>query len=727
MRGYGCQKPEKGNTLVFHSSLNVAVNEKQDMEKLLEATLMRSWPYGETIAFPEPPAGTYTESTVEERVEKKERKTLVQSQDDMPRVVSDKDNDEVIKKLRQVLQRPQEWNFSPPQLSKSGRWERIATRPKGVVDCLVGGPDAHTHGDRQMSVYSVGDVAYIHCFREDCQKKQRQVHKCCHFYGPVSCHAEIDTGDPEFHTWTPTNVFAKMIANRREQGPPDMEPAADAKVEETHVYTWLDFVMDVASQIFENAEEAIRYLNLWATDRHVIRYIPLGAGGKPLWILTQDHDSLIVTDEISAVSSVTITISGKKKPLQIPLNKFIKDRPQSVPTYVRVVCDPMQTASNVFNRWVPLLSRPLSREDYPSSELLRGVVEQPAERPMDSTVPGYALTLFLFYLLRVLSKNDVDVFLWLLMWLKILICHPAIQTEKVIIFFSTKHGTGKSYFFRYLSKFLIGEHASKELSSISELEGQFNNFLVGKRLVLYNELWGDSKNFLKSWNTVKDLADKERFQVNQKFKDFVDHKNVCNQVGTTNQAHSAHIEKGDRRIMMQEISSEFELNKDGFFSALSAAIETVEFPNILATYLDRVVCGPYGDGRLGRDDPGVKLFTKGPALVTQTKKDVIDYSKTPVERFMDELQLQVEDFKSDGGDTGAVEWNYQEESIYLKGNIASVPSKTALLVFNKWLHTYAPGSKNVSAVAFGREMSKRFHLVGRDKHGSVFDLTKGKE
>jgi len=155
------------------------------------------------------------------------------------------------------------------------------------------------------------------------------------------------------------------------------------------------------------------------------------------------------------------------------------------------------------------------------------------------------------YILECLCSNNDTMFMYLLSCLAKIITGHKLET---LLYFKGSQGAGKSTLTEYLQNKILGDNLVK-VSNSSEVIDSFNSELVGKLILVLEELPTDSTNQWKSLsNSIKRIITNKTIDLKQKYKDTYEMKNYVSVIINTNN-NALCITYEDRRPAVFDISN----------------------------------------------------------------------------------------------------------------------------------------------------------------------------
>jgi len=253
-----------------------------------------------------------------------------------------------------------------------------------------------------------------------------------------------------------------------------------------------------------------------------------------------------------------------------------------------------------FNSWIEFEGK---KKSYPENKII--------------------LTEILDYIRVVISNNDMEVYKYIISWIRNIILTPWNKT-KVAIFLQSKQGCGKGIFVWFLINCVFGLHCSTAVNGLTPLTQKHNKILMNKIFINVDELKCNSqKDFHGMFDTMKGLITEPRITVEPKGLESFDIENHCNYILTTNNMFSVKIEKNDRRYLCLRINEE-KMGDYEFFRHIAEDVFTPEGGSLFYNYLSEL------------DDS--ECCRLNPIPQTALKSEMADLSLSSVDLFFRNLE-----------------------------------------------------------------------------------------
>jgi hypothetical protein len=201
-----------------------------------------------------------------------------------------------------------------------------------------------------------------------------------------------------------------------------------------------------------------------------------------------------------------------------------------LPTYAKIVCKPKTDTvlRGELNIWEPFLA------------------DVPRDVNIEKVEP------ILKYMREIIADGDEALFKYLVSWLRHICKYPWKKTGKVIVLQSDKQRAGKGTFVNWFAEFVLGRNHWYG-TSLMKLTGKFNSFLLGRSLIVVDEL-PKSKSFHTIWDSNKSLVTERYMDVEFKGREPMKVDNIMNEIMMTNNRDALKIEKEDGRYIVYKIN-----------------------------------------------------------------------------------------------------------------------------------------------------------------------------
>jgi hypothetical protein len=139
-------------------------------------------------------------------------------------------------------------------------------------------------------------------------------------------------------------------------------------------------------------------------------------------------------------------------------------------------------------------------------------------------------------------------------WVATLVGRPDIRMEYGLLLVSEKQGIGKTTLGSAVLAPLVGTQNVGWPSENDITNGNFNDWIANRRLVIVNEIY--SGHSWKAYNRLKSLITDSEVQVNQKYMRQYTIQNWCHIFACSNSRRALRMEEDDRRWFYPEITEE---------------------------------------------------------------------------------------------------------------------------------------------------------------------------
>ena len=157
---------------------------------------------------------------------------------------------------------------------------------------------------------------------------------------------------------------------------------------------------------------------------------------------------------------------------------------------------------------------------------------------------------------EVLANGDDLSFRYILEFYKDMIVNPSYKKDVAIVLFS-EEGTGKNYLSDFLKFHVFGDGVSTSAGPEHLLRNGWNSILDSKILVTIDEVKSKEQNKVIMWDDLKDIISNPRVVIRKKNISDREQCNTMRFIFTTNNEHSFHISKSDRRFSCFEVSDKY--------------------------------------------------------------------------------------------------------------------------------------------------------------------------
>jgi hypothetical protein len=370
--------------------------------------------------------------------------------------------------------------------------------------------------------------------------------------------------------------------------------------------TWIDLQKKYHEKVFESFDELLEQIRDDVTQ--VINYIQgaqsvftMYSNDENPFDLTKTLPYLILKyKEIQDVVSLGKTFQNEVI-RQISLDKLLITNPLKFPLYNKLVFKPMDYGlrKNEKNTWIGFKAE--KRDTYNMEPV----------------------NLFRKHIKEVLANNNEYNCKYIEKGFRTIMKTPWNKTGIFMLFYG-EQGTGKTIVSEFLIKYVFGKHLSFSTNGIKPLTQRFNGCTMSKIFCCCNELStiNDSgNNWHSGFDSMKNLITDDLISIEKKGLEHIMIENYINFIGTTNNPNCIKVEKGDRRYACFEVSNKYKGDKKYFDNFVDVCMNDEAGNDIYNYYINTE-----------DDDIDLRDIPE-----TQFRKDLISNSRSPVERFIDEL------------------------------------------------------------------------------------------
>lgn len=306
------------------------------------------------------------------------------------------------------------------------------------------------------------------------------------------------------------------------------------------------------------------------------------------YFLSEGHmDKALLPMFLRTVRLVNSEKILKKSNIEYTQNKVDKDFTSK--WIVRTSTDPKvapKTFNSLCQRYLQLLTvtgvNPFKSTHDGEFSLWRGYGYKPVDE-----VDMALIEPVLYHIREILCNGDDELYKHHLSWLKHLLTKAGVPSE-VFYIFAGWGGTGKTTFGEFMES-VLGEWNVCKLSGTSKLTRSFNAHLQGKVLVWLEELKSaNERDWMADINTIKDLIDGKKIEIEKKGIDVYTTQNCINIIGFSNNLHCMPPVDGmSRRLVLQETSIKVKEDFE-YFKELRDSIMDVNVVNHFGTYISKI-------------------------------------------------------------------------------------------------------------------------------------------
>ncbi len=242
----------------------------------------------------------------------------------------------------------------------------------------------------------------------------------------------------------------------------------------------------------------------------------------------------------------------------------------------------------------------------------KGLQIQPLNMPLEQ---AWNLALPILQLLTHLCEDNKEIFQWVLNWLAIPLQNLGTKMDTALIFHGHHQGAGKSLFFDQIMKRIYGEY-SLTLGQ-GQLESRFNGWAENNLYILFEEVFSGNGRY-EHMGKIKQLITGNTITIERKGIDPYEQDNNINAVFLSNDTMPLSLETTDRRHVVCYPKKPIPAP---LLKKISSALADSEQTVIKAFYTVLMLI----------DTNGQNAHT--PALMTDSKRDIIGVSIPSYERF----------------------------------------------------------------------------------------------
>ncbi|MCK5019609.1 MAG: hypothetical protein KAS32_21300, partial [Candidatus Peribacteraceae bacterium] len=262
----------------------------------------------------------------------------------------------------------------------------------------------------------------------------------------------------------------------------------------------------------------------------------------------------------------------------------------------------------------------------------------------------------------VLADGDDDMYTYVLQWFKTMLKYPGGRTN-IILLLCSDQGVGKGILTDFIIDYVCGSRLTLTASKLSDVCGQFNSIIAGKKFCVLNELSTVKTEWRGLMDKMKALITDKSCIIESKGIDKYPTKNYTNWMICTNNAQSVYLDRSDRRFCVLHPNEKHIGN-------------TAYFKNIVDVCYNQYSGDMFLKFLLSLPD-----FELSPPPMTGAKMDLIELSKSSGDRFCD-IQVRYD------------------------GKMVDVTSSRLYRKYRDWCDL--EGEKPIANNHFGRYASKAF-------------------
>jgi len=233
---------------------------------------------------------------------------------------------------------------------------------------------------------------------------------------------------------------------------------------------------------------------------------------------------------------------------------------------------------------------------------------------------------FLKHIEEVIADGNKDVYKYHLKWFASILQKPNRKMRTALVILG-KQRTGKNVYTNVLCNLLLS-YSRHSVTNLEHICGKFNSSLLGKKLIIGNELQSIDANKYINSDRMKSVITEKNIEIERKGKDVISGTNVANFIFCSNQMNPIKIETDDHKYCVTEVSAKYQNNKT-YFAPLLKLSRDDNFYNHLFTYYRRNV--------------DVTDFHDEDIPETKAKQIIQDNSKSAIELFFEARYHKIED------------------------------------------------------------------------------------
>ena len=320
---------------------------------------------------------------------------------------------------------------------------------------------------------------------------------------------------------------------------------------------------------------------------------------------SNDDNQFDLTTKLPMISFSYTLPCNPDKEISTNLQKYMIANPLKFPLYNNIVFKPnnVELKRNDLNIW----------SGFKAQEV--------------QIVDMEIVNVFTNHIMEVWAGNNKEYYRYIMSWLAQVIQTPEKKTE-VAILLQGGQGSGKTLPCDILLSRVFGDNIGFTSSGLGPLTQRFNGCTMGKIFANVNELSiVDGDNFNASFDKMKSLITDRHLQIEKKGLEHIKIDNYTNFILTTNHTHTIKLERDDRRYFCIQVSDKYKQNTD-YFQQYMDILDNDIAGNHLFTYFKRY--------------PKQDMLNLRKIPVTQMKQEMLDNCKSSVERFIDEMDNELD-------------------------------------------------------------------------------------
>lgn len=121
----------------------------------------------------------------------------------------------------------------------------------------------------------------------------------------------------------------------------------------------------------------------------------------------------------------------------------------------------------------------------------------------------------------------------------------------------SKPGSGKGTITDFISQYILGEHACADIAGIAKITQKHNSVIMGKRMIVVNEMSSTRDEFVSNFETMKHLITDKKISVEPKGYEPIQIDNITNYIFCSNNPDSMIVSDGDRRYAVFKVCEKY--------------------------------------------------------------------------------------------------------------------------------------------------------------------------
>jgi hypothetical protein len=228
---------------------------------------------------------------------------------------------------------------------------------------------------------------------------------------------------------------------------------------------------------------------------------------------------------------------------------------------------------------------------------------------------------FILNHIKILCNHDLVVYDYFIKWIGQMIQFPEVKTTCPT--FISQEGAGKGSLIRLFEKMLGDCKVFETTKPSRDVWGDFNGRMANTFLIVLNEL--SKKETLEAEGYIKGLITDPKLTINNKGSNQFDINSYHRFIICTNKEEPCNTNKDDRRKWFVKCSDELIGNKD-YFNKFYQYLNDINVVKTIFEYFKSI--------------PDVENFNKIPLPVTEYHEGLIEYSVSPIERWLEDFTFK---------------------------------------------------------------------------------------